>query len=184
MGHGFWPGLAMRVTFALTGYLTNVKRSAGPTCLIVGSTSEEHPLVHFLSHHHQTPRPPNDAPVSTTNSNTWWSPSKSSCVLTQSPLWALVFFKSCLCMCISVFVWVCVCMCVRVCVRVCVWKLYSKNGCVDFDETLHKWSDRYLLVTFFSIFENSNLMTSWRPFCTFSMGHSHGRNFCPIFFKI
>ena len=76
-----------------------------------------------------------------------------------------------------VSVWVCVCMCV------CVWKLYSQNGCVDFDETLHKWSDRYLLVSFFSIFENSNLMTSWRPFCIFPTGHSHGRNFCPIFFK-
>ena len=76
-----------------------------------------------------------------------------------------------------VCVWVCVC------ASVCVWKLYSPNGCVDFDETLHKWSDRYLLVTFFSVFENSNLMTSWRPFCTFSMGHSHGRNFCPILFK-
>ena len=76
-----------------------------------------------------------------------------------------------------VSVWVCVCMCV------CVWKLYSQNGCVDFDKTLHKGSDRHLLVSVFSIFENSNLMTSWRPFCTFPMGHSHGRNFCPIFFK-
>jgi len=27
-------------------------------------------------------------------------------------------------------------------------------------------------------------MTSWRPFCTFSPGHSPGRNFAPIFFKI
>ena len=38
-------------------------------------------------------------------------------------------------------------------------------------------------MTNFSIFEYSNLMTSWRPFCIFPMGHSHGRNFCPIFFK-
>ena len=27
-------------------------------------------------------------------------------------------------------------------------------------------------------------MTSWRPFCTFSSGHSHGRSFTLIFFKI
>ena len=27
-------------------------------------------------------------------------------------------------------------------------------------------------------------MTSWRPFCTFSPGHSHGRNFALIFFRI
>ena len=77
----------------------------------------------------------------------------------------------------------CVYECVCVCVSVCVWKLYCQNGWVDFAETLHKWSDRYLLVSFFSIFENSNLMTSWRPFCIFPTGHSHGRNFCPIFFK-
>ena len=72
---------------------------------------------------------------------------------------------------------VCVCMCVR------VWKRSCSNGCVDFAETLHKRSDRYFLVSFFSIFENSNLMTSWRPFCSFPMGHSHGRNFALIFFK-
>ena len=76
-----------------------------------------------------------------------------------------------------VCVWVCVCM------YVCVWQRSCSNGCVDFAETLHKRSDRYFLVTFFSIFENSNLMTSWRPFCSFPMGHSHGRNFALIFFK-
>ena len=27
-------------------------------------------------------------------------------------------------------------------------------------------------------------MTSWRPFCSFSPGHSHGSNFASIFFKI
>ena len=27
-------------------------------------------------------------------------------------------------------------------------------------------------------------ITSWRPFCTFSAGQSHGRNFALIFFKI
>ena len=33
---------------------------------------------------------------------------------------------------------VCVCVCMYVCASVCMWKLYSQNGCVDFDETLHK----------------------------------------------
>ena len=75
------------------------------------------------------------------------------------------------------------CVCVYVCVCVCVWQRSCSNGCVDFAETLHKRSDRYFLVSFFSIFENSNLMTSWRPFCSFPMGHSHGRNFALIFFK-
>ena len=75
------------------------------------------------------------------------------------------------------YVYVCVCVCV------CVWQLSCSNGCVDFAETLHKRSDRYFLVSFFSIFENSNLMTSWRPFCSFPMGHSHSRNFALILFK-
>ena len=76
-----------------------------------------------------------------------------------------------------------VCVCVCVCVSVCVCHLYSLNGWTDFDETFHKSSDRYLPVTFFAVFEISNLMTSWRPFCIFTLRHSHGRNFGPIFFK-
>ena len=76
-----------------------------------------------------------------------------------------------------------VCVCVSVCLSVCLCQLYSLDACVDFNETLHKWSDRYLPVTFFAVFESSNLMTSWRPFCIFAFRHSHGRNFCLIFFK-
>ena len=38
-------------------------------------------------------------------------------------------------------------------------------------------------MSFFLDFGYLNLMTSWRPFCTFPMRHSHGRNFGPIFFK-
>merc|ERR1712074_409107 len=53
---------------------------------------------------------------------------------------------------------VCVCLCV------CVSHLYSPNGRTNFDETLHKSFSMNLLNTFFSDFENSNLMTSWRPF--------------------
>ena len=33
-------------------------------------------------------------------------------------------------------------------------------------------------------FENFALMTSWWPFCIFTMRHSHGRNFTSIFCKI
>ena len=89
----------------------------------------------------------------------------------------------------SHFDWICcnrtqgVCVCVSVCLSVCVCHLYSLNGWTDFDETFHKWSDRYLPVSFFAVFEISNLMTSWRPFCIFALRHSHGRNFGPIFFK-
>ena len=38
-------------------------------------------------------------------------------------------------------------------------------------------------MTFFAVFQSSNLMTSWRPFCIFALRHSHSRNFGPIFFK-
>ena len=68
----------------------------------------------------------------------------------------------------------CVSVCVRLCVCLCI---YSLNGWLDFYENFHKWSDRYLQGLFFSDFRNSKLMTSWRPFCTFSMRHSHGRIF-------
>ena len=37
---------------------------------------------------------------------------------------------------------------------------------------------------FFFNFEISKTMTSWRPFCTILLEHSHGRNFAPIFIKI
>ena len=54
--------------------------------------------------------------------------------------------------------------CVSVCLCVCLCHLYSPNEWTDFDETLHKSPTMNLLNTFFSDFENSNLMTSWRPF--------------------
>ena len=60
----------------------------------------------------------------------------------------------------------------------------SSNGWMDFDEVFYKWSDRYLRGPIISDFENSISMTSWRPFCTFLLGHSQGRNFALIFFKI
>ena len=80
--------------------------------------------------------------------------------------------------------WVYVCVCMCVCVCLCVWQRYSPNGWMDFNEIFYKWSDRYLRGSIFLDFDISKSMTSWRPFCTFSLGHSHGRNFAPIFFKI
>ena len=56
-----------------------------------------------------------------------------------------------------------VCVCVSVCLSVCVCHLYSPNRWTDFDETFHKSPTMNLLGPFFSDFENSNLMTSWRP---------------------
>ena len=85
-----------------------------------------------------------------------------------------------MCLCVYVCVYVCIC----VCVCVCVCQHYSPNGWSDFDENSHKQSLGYLLVSFFSFFENSNLMTSWRPFCTKPCGHSHVFNIAPIFFHI
>ena len=77
-----------------------------------------------------------------------------------------------------------VCLCVFVCFFVCVWHLYSQNCYVDFDETLHNWSNIWLVISFLSIFDHLNLMTSWRPFWIYPIRHSHGCNFAPIFFKI
>merc|ERR1712074_404214 len=64
---------------------------------------------------------------------------------------------------------VCLCVCVSVClcVCVCVCHLYSPNGWTDFDETFVKSFSMNLLYNFFSDFENSNLMTSWRPLLLF-----------------
>ena len=83
----------------------------------------------------------------------------------------------------GVFVCVCACVFVSVCVSVCVCHLYSLNRWFNFDETFHKWSLGYLRGPYFSDFEISKSMTSWRQFCNFSMRHSHGRIFCSIFFK-
>ena len=86
--------------------------------------------------------------------------------------------RVCVCMCVCMYVCVCVCVCV------CVWQRYSPNGWMDFDEIFHKWSDRYLWGPFFSDFEISKRWRHGGHFCTFSLGHSHSRNFAPIFFKI
>merc|ERR1712074_62343 len=80
----------------------------------------------------------------------------------------------------------CVCVCVRVsvCPCVCVCHLYSPNRWTDFDETFYKLSTTHLLNTFFSDFENSNLMTSWRPLLLFSVRALSGSQFCSDFLQI
>merc|ERR1712090_55944 len=76
---------------------------------------------------------------------------------------------------------VCVCLCV--CLSVCVCHLYSPNGWTDFDETFHKSFTMNLLNTFFSDFENSNLMTSWRPLLLFSVRALSRSQFCSDFLQ-
>ena len=56
-----------------------------------------------------------------------------------------------------------VCAYVRMCV--CVRSTAQTAGPI-FCENSHRYSLGCLSVPFFSDFENSNLMTSWRPFCT------------------
>ena len=91
-------------------------------------------------------------------------------------IWSLFIF--------SQFDWICCDGTEGVCMYVCVWQRYSPNGWMDFDEIFHKWSDRYLWGPFFSDFEISKRWRHGGHFCTFSLGHSHSRNFAPIFFKI
>merc|ERR1712148_84176 len=79
---------------------------------------------------------------------------------------------------------VCQCVCLCVCVSVCVCHLYSPNGWTDFDETFHKLFSMNLLNTFFSDFENSNLMTSWRPLLLLSVGALSRSQFCFDFHQI
>ena len=62
--------------------------------------------------------------------------------------------------------------------------LYSPNEWTDFDETFHKSSTMNLLNTFFSDFENSNLMTSWRPLLLFSVPALSRSQFCSDFLQI
>ena len=76
-----------------------------------------------------------------------------------------------------------VCVCVSVCLSVCVCHLYSPYGLIDFDETFHKWSGGYLPVSFFTDFENSKWMTSWRPFCTFFIPALSRSQFCSDFLQ-
>ena len=77
---------------------------------------------------------------------------------------------------VSVCLSVCVSLCLSVCLSMCV--ISTPKRMVRFLRNLKKKR------SVFSDFENSKLMTSWRQFCTFSLGHSKGRNFAPIFFKI
>ena len=76
-----------------------------------------------------------------------------------------------------------VCVSVCLCVCVCVCNLYSPNGWADFYETFYKWSGRYLPVTFFTDFENSKLLTSWRPFCMFFNAALSRSQFCSDFLQ-
>merc|ERR1712074_465439 len=70
------------------------------------------------------------------------------------------------------------------CLCVCVCHLYSPNGWTDFDETFHKSFSMNLLNTFFSYFENSNLMTSWWPLLLFSVPALSRSQFCSDFLQI
>merc|ERR1711947_24714 len=79
---------------------------------------------------------------------------------------------------------VCLAVCVSVCVSVCLCHLYSPNESTDFDETFHKSSSMNLRGPLFSDFENSNLMTSWRPLLLFSVGALSRSQFCSDFLQI
>merc|ERR1712074_201171 len=61
---------------------------------------------------------------------------------------------------------------------------YSPNEWTDFDETLHKSSTMNLLNTFFSDFEKSNLMMSWRPLLLFLVPALSRSQFCSDFLQI
>merc|ERR1712105_555647 len=54
----------------------------------------------------------------------------------------------------------------------------------DFDETFHKSSTINLLNRVCSDFENSNLMTSWRPLLLISVGALSRSQFCSDFLQI
>merc|ERR1712148_120872 len=77
-----------------------------------------------------------------------------------------------------------VCVCLSVCPSVRLCHLYSPNERTDFDETFHKSFSMNLLNTFFSDFENSNLMTSWRPLLLFLVRALSWSQFCSDFLQI
>ena len=84
----------------------------------------------------------------------------------------------CVCACLCVYVPVCLCVCVSVCI-------------ISTAKTIEPilWNFPQLIFRIFAIvtfaaFEISNLMTSKRPFCTYTLRHSHGHNFDSIFFHI
>merc|ERR1712074_173099 len=74
--------------------------------------------------------------------------------------------------------------CVCVCVCVCLCHLFSPNELTDFNETFHKSSTMNLLNKFFSDFENSILMTSWRPLFLLSVPAFSRSHFCSDFLQI
>merc|ERR1712148_5434 len=78
----------------------------------------------------------------------------------------------------------CLCVCLCVCVSVCLCHLYSPNELTDFDKTFYKSSAIYLLNTFFTDLEISNLMTSWRPLQLFSVAALSRSQFCSDFLQI
>ena len=75
-----------------------------------------------------------------------------------------------------------VCLCVCLCV--CVCQLYSPQDSTDLDENPHKYSLGCLPVSFFSYFENFNLMMSWQQLFLNPFRHSHGCKLSLIFFKL
>ena len=82
----------------------------------------------------------------------------------------------CLCVRVCVCVSVCVCQCVRVC---------GSSTALTAGPILMKLSQfqGHGPVRFFSDFGYLNLMTSWRPFFTRCMRHSHSCNFGLVYFK-
>ena len=70
-----------------------------------------------------------------------------------------------------------------VCVSVWLWRLYGLNGWPILMK-FHTNSLEDIGQFSFSQILDLNLMTSWRPFCTFPRRHSHGRNVGPIFLKL
>ena len=67
------------------------------------------------------------------------------------------------CASVSVCVCVCVCGCAVAQMDGSILMKFSTNDLTDICEVR---------------------LTSWRPFCAFSLRHSHGRNFASIVFKI
>ena len=89
----------------------------------------------------------------------------------------------------SQFDWICcdgtegVCMYVCMYVCMCVTALQPKRMdgfWWNFPQMIWQIFVRFVFLRFW----NFKRMTSWRPFLHFSLGHSHSRNFAPIFFKI
>ena len=79
--------------------------------------------------------------------------------------------------------YVCMYVCICVCMCVCDSTTAQTDGWILIKCSTNDLTD-ICKVRFFSDFEMSKSMTTWWPFCTFSPGKSHGRNFALVFFKI